>query len=109
MNKKVVLMMIIILATGGILVFNVFAANRGYKPNEGFVPNEETAIKIAEAVWIPIYGENIYEKQPFQAIYDEKNKVWNVTGNLLDGMLGGVPEIAISKDDGRILYVNHSK
>src|SRR5882672_3840959 len=26
---------------------------------DGFVPNAETAIRIAEAVWLPIYGEKL--------------------------------------------------
>ena len=29
----------------------------GYVPKNGFVPDEKTAIKIAEAVLFPIYGE----------------------------------------------------
>ena len=33
---------------------------KGYLPKEGFVPDKNTAIKIAEAVWFPIYGESIY-------------------------------------------------
>ena len=39
----------------------------GYIPKAGFVPNSETAIKIAEAVWFPIYGNDIYDKKPFVA------------------------------------------
>lgn len=27
-----------------------------------YVPNQETAIKIAEAVWVPIYGDKIYNQ-----------------------------------------------
>lgn len=26
-----------------------------YRPEQGFVPNEATAVAIAEAVWLPIY------------------------------------------------------
>lgn len=28
----------------------------------GFVPAAETAVKIAEAVWLPIYGESVLKK-----------------------------------------------
>src|SRR5437868_14847527 len=28
-----------------------------YIPKDGFVPNQETAIKIAEAIWLPVYGD----------------------------------------------------
>jgi len=31
-------------------------------PEQGFVPNVNTAINIAEAIWLPIYGESIYSK-----------------------------------------------
>ena len=31
-------------------------------PEHDYVPNKNTAIKIAEAIWLPIYGESIYRK-----------------------------------------------
>ncbi len=43
-----------------------------YVPKDGFVPDEETAIKIAEAVWHPIYGTNLNDEHPFRA---QLNKV----------------------------------
>ena len=89
---------------------NLFAKEtKGYMPDEGVVPNEETAIKIAEAVWLPIYGEAIYSKKPFEGKYEEKEKCWFVYGSLSKNALGGVPEIKIRKSDGKILYVNHGK
>ena len=52
----------------------VFSVNR----NElDYVPNAETAIKVAEAIWLPIYGKNIEENKPFIASLNEKN-VWIV-------------------------------
>jgi hypothetical protein len=43
-----------------------------------YVPNEETAIKIAEAVWLPIYGEDIYNKpQLAQASACALKKLWD--------------------------------
>src|SRR5256885_2344212 len=36
-----------------------------YTPKEGYVPDEQTAIKIAVAVWSPIYGEeHIHRERP---------------------------------------------
>ena len=32
-----------------------------YKPKEGYVPDAETAIAIAVAVWNPIYGKDKIE------------------------------------------------
>ena len=76
---------------------------------EGFVPDEKTAITIAEAVLLPIYGDSINRKKPFVAKFNEEEGYWEVRGTLPDNMLGGVPEIRINKSDGRVLYVNHGK
>ena len=79
-----------------------------YKPKEGYVPNAETAIKIAVAVWAPIYGkENIENQKPYQAVL--KNGIWHVTGSLNNQTLGGVAEAEISKDNGSIIRVMHGK
>lgn len=79
-----------------------------FKPTEGYVPNEETAIAIAVAVWAPIYGkERIEEKKPYKAVL--KDGVWYVRGSIPQGWKGGVPEAEISKDNGRILRVSHGK
>ena len=78
------------------------------KPKNGFVPTRGTAVRIAEAVLIPIYGErNIQKQKPLNASL--KGNVWRVTGTLPKNMLGGVALIEISKGDGRILRVTHGK
>jgi hypothetical protein len=77
-------------------------------PSNGFVPDEKTAIKIAEAVWIPIYGDKqIQSEKPFVASL--KNGVWTVEGSLPKDWDGGVAIAEISKRDGRILRVSHGK
>lgn len=79
-----------------------------YIPPNGFVPNEATAIQIAEAVWIPIYGEQqIKGERPYQASL--QNGIWVVVGSLPKGMLGGVARAEISKQDGRIVSVSHGR
>ena len=83
-------------------------SRQSYKPKDGFAPNQETAIKIAEAVWIPIYGtEAINHEKPF--VVSLKNGVWFVRGSLPKGYNGGVAEIEIAKDDGRIIRVIHGE
>lgn len=83
-------------------------SSHSYVPKDGYVPNERTAIKIAEAVWEPIYGhENILKKRPFKAVLHDG--IWTVVGSLPEDVLGGVPEADIRKDDGRILRVTHGK
>jgi hypothetical protein len=77
-------------------------------PKDGFVPDKETAIKIAEAVWLPIYGEKtINNEKPFNATL--LNGVWIVEGSLPKGFIGGVAVAEIAKLDGRIIRVSHGK
>ena len=81
----------------------------GFKPKEGFVPTKDVAIKIAVAVWEPIYGvERIPSEKPYHARLTKGT--WIVTGSLPQKITkGGVAEARISKDDGTILGVIHGK
>jgi hypothetical protein len=79
-----------------------------YIPKEGFIPNEGTAIKVAEAVWLPIYGDRIYKSKPFKAVLRD-SAIWIVEGTLKENQKGGYPYIEIQKSDGKILKVTHSK
>jgi hypothetical protein len=77
-----------------------------FKPRQGYVPDEQTAIKIAEAVWLPIYGEDVLkDERPFRAYL--KDGVWIVSGTLPTGALGGTAEARISKSTGCILRIIH--
>ena len=80
-----------------------------YQPDEGYVPDAKTASKIAEAVWVPIYGEKtIAAEKPFKVAL--KEGVWTVEGaDLPPNMDGGVAIIEIAKVDGRILRVSHGQ
>ncbi|RXR21462.1 YbbC/YhhH family protein [Flavobacterium stagni] len=70
------------------------------------VPDEKTAIKIAEAIWLPIYGDRIYDKKPFVAT--SKDSTWIVNGTI-HSEKGGTPFIEIQKRDGKVLKVYHEK
>jgi hypothetical protein len=84
------------------------AERRGYVPEKGFVPNATTAVRIAEAVLGPIYGdEHIAQEEPFTATL--KDGTWTVQGHLPAEYKGGVACVEISKSDGRILYVMHGQ
>jgi hypothetical protein len=81
-------------------------------PDKGFVPDERTAIRIAEAVWIPIYGEKVIAaERPFRAKLEDG--VWLVTGSLdcPAGVLcmGGTASARISRRDGKVLKVMHTQ
>lgn len=93
-----------------LFVVSVNAAPKKHnvKPAIGYVPNSESAITIAIAVWRPIYGrENIARKAPFKAIL--KGNIWFVSGSLPKGYVGGVPIMEINKMSGEIIRVSHSK
>lgn len=90
------------------LAASVFAEEHSYVPSRGFVPDAQTAIRIAVAVWSPIYGEKkIQSKRPFKAKLSKG--IWTVEGSLPPHWRGGVPIAEISKQDGRILRVSHGK
>jgi len=79
-----------------------------YKPKDGYVPDAETAIAIAVAVWNPIYGkDHIAHERPYRATLS--NGIWTVVGSLPRGYVGGVAEAEIAQDDGRILGITHGK
>jgi len=73
-----------------------------------YVPDEETAKKIAEAIWLPIYGEKIYSEKPYVASL-MGDSVWVVKGSLSENKRGGVAYIEIQKSDCKILKVTHGK
>jgi hypothetical protein len=88
------------LGTGG--------GDNGYRPAAGFVPDEKTAIAIAVAAWIPIYGKKTIDgEKPYKAVL--KDGVWTVTGSLPKGWKGGVAEAKIAQGDGRILKIIHGE
>ncbi len=96
-----------------ILLLAALSLGQGYKPREGYVPDSATAIKVAEAVLIPVYGKKkIESEEPFTAKL--KDGLWTVNGTLHcpDGKehcFGGVAEVKLSKDDARILAMSHYK
>jgi NTF2 fold immunity protein len=52
----------------GFLVLIAAAMGQTYTPRSGYVPDAKTAIAIAEAVLIPVYGEKqIAAEQPLHA------------------------------------------
>jgi hypothetical protein len=86
-------------------------------PKDGFVPDSATAVRVAEAVLIPVFGrEKVQSERPFTAALE--NGVWTVSGTLhcSDGKggttthcVGGTAEVKISKMDGRIIRMVHYK
>lgn len=81
-----------------------------YVPPNGFVPDSLTAVRIAVAVWMPIYGaKQIRDEAPYHAKLS--GGIWTVEGSLNCGGAcgGGVAVAEIAKADGRILGVIHGQ
>jgi len=107
MRRRVALIAFVIVGAAG-LVVTASQKITSYSPPNGFVPDERTATRIAEAVWIPIWGEqSVLGEKPFVATL--KGDTWTVRGTLKPAVFGGVAEAEISKRDGRILRVAHGQ
>jgi hypothetical protein len=84
-----------------------------YKPQKGFVPNEATAIKIAEAVLAATYGqERVNQEKPLEAHLGMD--IWTVLGTVncpLDRKPYecGQLSIGIRQDNGEIISVSRIK
>ncbi len=79
-----------------------------FTKEKDLVPNRNTALEIAKAIWVPIYGEEVLSKLPFNVKLKDSS-IWIVTGTLPKGMKGGIPYIEISMSDCSILKVGHGK
>lgn len=81
-----------------------------YDPEtDGFVPNEETAAKIAEAIWLPVFGEEgVIDYKPYQVELKD-GKIWIVRGTRKIPALGTLPYIEIQKSDCKILRISHGE
>lgn len=77
------------------------------KRDQGYVPDAKTAVAVAEAILVPIYGEKVLGQRPFIARL--KKDEWRVHGSLPEGTLGGTAVIFIKKKNGAVTYINHTK
>jgi hypothetical protein len=88
----------------------LFRVNTGIIPEGGFVPDKKTALKIAKAVWLPIYGKKKLIWNRYQVKL--KDDIWYIESvNILHiffGISGGGPFIKINKITGEILDVSHT-
>jgi len=107
MKVKITVFVIIILIVSSI---TLLYAKKSDDRHRDYVPDEETATKIAEVIWVRIYGQTIYNEKPF-IVHLNDNGVWTVSGNLPSGDegVGGVAHIEIQKYDCEILKVYHTR
>jgi hypothetical protein len=80
---------------------------QSFRPTNGYVPDQKTAMQVAEAVLVSIYGEGqVKAEEPFRVSLDDN--IWTVKGALPHGP-GGNAEVKLSKRDGTVLYVSHTQ
>ncbi len=103
MKKAIIILFAII----GILKSNLSAQTNIENKKNQYCADSITAIKIAEAVWLPRYGKRIYKKKPFTAT-SQNDSVWVVKGTL-HSKKGGVPNAKIQKNDCKVLEIYFDK
>ena len=65
---KHVITAIFALATLAAIAYSQMEQAPSFRPKEGFVPDAETAVRVGEAVLMPVYGEKrIVGERPFKA------------------------------------------
>jgi hypothetical protein len=98
-------------ATALLLIATMGAARKPHRqplPADGVVPDEATAVRIAEAIFPPIFGEEEIGKfRPYHA--QLTNGVWTVYGTLKRGSRGGTPMVRMRKLDARVLEIWYSQ
>jgi hypothetical protein len=72
------------------------------------VPDKETAISIAKAIWLPQYGKSINKEKPYIA-YLNNNDIWVVKGTFNRRGFGGTAYAFIRRKDAKLIYVTHTK
>ena len=89
--------------------YQYYIDNFSSEENVGSIIDAKDAIKKSEIIWIKLYGENIKKEKPFKVFYDAKSEIWLVQGTLRSNMMGGVANILIDNDTGKVLAVWHDK
>jgi hypothetical protein len=80
---------------------------RSYRPSNGFLPDQKTAIQVAKVILIPVYGEDeVKNEEPFTASL--KGNIWTVKGAVRSYPSGNA-EVKLSKIDGAVLFLTHSQ
>ena len=77
------------------------------QPRADCVPDQQTAIKIAEAIWYPLYGDDIFDQKPYYVQLE--GDCWIVIGSLPENYYGGSAYIKFQKSDCKVIDVYHTK
>ena len=89
--------------------YQYYIDNFSSEDNLGFISDSKDLLKKVEVIWIKQYGKRIKNQKPYQVFYDEANGIWLVQGTLRSDMMGGVANILVDNDTGKVLAVWHDK
>lgn len=105
-EKRVVLILLFsllfVLATNGLILCGQNVPGLFERPG-GLVPTKETALKIAEAVLVPIYGVKIMEDKPYQIKFSAG--FWTIDGTTPPKAVGGSFHIVIRQRDAQVVEI----
>jgi hypothetical protein len=80
---------------------------QSYRPSNGYVPDQKTAIQVAKAILISVYGEvTVKNEETFTASL--AGNIWTVKGAVRPYPSGNA-EVKLSKTDGAVLFLTHSQ
>lgn len=99
---------LVLAAVAGAEYPEAFWARVDSLPEAGAVVRSETAIRIAEAIWLENYGKGIYRTRPFRAQLEGDE--WRVSGTAADDDgRGGIPCARIDARNGRVIGILHTQ
>ncbi|MHB1156029.1 MAG: NTF2 fold immunity protein [Phycisphaerales bacterium] len=69
--------------------------------------DESSAVRIAEIIFVRVYGEQVLKEKPWQVT--KTDRAFKIEGSLPDGHHGGVASLQISRDNAEVMMVPHGK
>ena len=89
--------------------YQCFVEDFPSEDNIGPISDSKDLLEKVETIWIEKYGERVKKQKPYHVFYDEKNGIWLLQGTLHFYAMGGVANILVENDTGKILAVWHEK
>lgn len=70
--------------------------------------DEASAVKIAEAIFVKVYGERVLSERPWKTALEQDDSVYHIRGTLKTTK-GGVPEIRLKRSNAEVISICHGK
>lgn len=92
------------------LMFSVGCSGNESKTNKSYT--KEAALHSAELLLVEKYGEQVLKQRPFQV--EPYKDSWVIKGTLhcpggANNCPGGVAEVSLDKESGKVNYITHGK